>query len=263
MLHLPAELGIPVLNSSTPYMRRSLVIWGDCVKLRYGRFPMDSPWIWAHMTEYAQRMASLFHAFRIDNCHGTPMHVAEAILDAARAVRPSLYVNAELFTGNRDMDIAYISRLGINSLVQEAVQTDSAGAMVGKVAQGGGRPAGTLQDPNLAVKELLPAHVPGVLFDCTHDNEAPAKIRTGRWSLPTLAATSMCAGACGSVRGFDECVPVNPSVVSDHRLYARVPPWEEMLASCDPSYPESQLRRDVLEAITGASKLEPLPQFRG
>jgi len=174
------------------------------------------------------------------------------MLDAARAVRPSLYVNAELFTGNRDMDIAYILRLGINSLVQEAIQTRDAGGMIGKVSEGGGHPIGSLEDSRASVRELLPAHVPGILFDCTHDNEAPAKARSARWALPTLAVTSMCAGACGSVRGFDECVPSNPSVVSDHRLYARPPPEAELLTSCDPSFPDSELRLDVIQSIGAA-----------
>jgi len=83
-------------------------------------------------------MATVFHAFRIDNAHGTPIHVAEAILDAARSVRPSLYVNAELFTGSMEQDVEYISRLGINSLVREAIKCDNSGHMLGKVYEAGG-----------------------------------------------------------------------------------------------------------------------------
>ena len=55
--------------------------------VRYGLRESDSPWLWARMRAYVQAMASVFHGFRIDNAHGTPIHVAAAMLDAAREVR--------------------------------------------------------------------------------------------------------------------------------------------------------------------------------
>jgi len=72
------------------------------------------------MTKYVEVLASMFDGFRIDNCHSTPIHVGEFFLDVARRVKPNLWVCAELFTGDENLDTYFVSRLGINSLIREA-----------------------------------------------------------------------------------------------------------------------------------------------
>lgn len=57
------------------YLRRTINIWGDSIKLRYGKKPSDSPYLWARMVEYCQKMASAFDGFRLDNAHSTPLHL--------------------------------------------------------------------------------------------------------------------------------------------------------------------------------------------
>lgn len=231
--------------SSRVYLRREVIVWGDCVKLRYGSGPEDSPFLWEHMTQYARMLAKYFAGFRIDNCHSTPLHVAEHILDEARRVRPDLYVVAELFTGSEEMDYVFVKRLGLSSLIREAMQAWSTAELSRLVHRHGGRPIGScevdevtkadVRGPTLGngemynsngektsreiIRRIKPQTVQALFMDCTHDNEVPAQKRDARDTLPNAALVNMCASATGSVMGYDEIYPRLIELVSETRLY--------------------------------------------
>lgn len=220
-------------SKSRAYLRREVIIWGDCVKLRYGNHPSDSPYLWERMTKYTQLMAKYFHGFRIDNAHSTPLHVGEYMLDMARLVRPDLYVVAELFTGSEEMDKIFVERLGLTSLIREAMQAWSVEELSRLVHRHGGRPIGSfskqpivtfekfheISDPNINSHLVQASNIHALFMDCTHDNETPAQKRTVEDTLPNAALVAMCACAVGSVMGYDECYPHLLEIVTEHRQY--------------------------------------------
>nr|AOE43285.1 glycogen debranching enzyme/amylo-alpha-1,6-glucosidase [Synstelium polycarpum] len=203
-------------SASRAYFRRDVIVWGDCVKLRYGTCPEDSPYLWQHMRTYTENMAKLFHAIRIDNCHSTPIHVAQYLLDAARRIRPDIYVTCELFTGSEEADSLFVKRLGINSLIREAMVAHDSWEL-GRVAHRyGGRPIASFGPVNSELRPTLP---PALFMDCTHDNQTPAQKRSIEDTLPNAAIVAFSVAAIGSTRGYDEIYPATIDLVNETRTY--------------------------------------------
>ena len=230
---------------SKAYLRREVIVWQDCVKLRYGSSPSDNPFLWEYMGKYTRLMAKYFAAFRIDNCHSTPIHVAEHMLSQARKVRPNLAVFAELFTGSEEMDYVFVKRLGLSSLIREAMQAWSTGEVSRLVHRHGGRPIGSFdidvpsaassdpssQSPDSAgstseksqvVRHIRESPVHALFMDCTHDNEVPAQKRDARDTLSNAALVSLCSCAIGSVMGYDEVYPKLVDLVHETRTYTSI-----------------------------------------
>lgn len=216
----------PLINfaekESKAYFLRQIVVWSDCVKLRYGDSRQSSPWLWDYMTTYTTWMASTFSGFRIDNCHSTPLHVAQHFLDAARQIYPNLLVIAELFTGSPELDSYYAVKLGINALIREAMNAPDTHELGRLVFQSGGTPVGSIRrnDPTLYLTSNLPG---SVFFDCTHDNETPAQKRLAQDALSTSAIVAMSYCAVGSTRGYDELHPTQINLITETRHY-QIPP---------------------------------------
>ena len=229
---------------SRAYLRREVIVWSDCVKLRYGKSPEDNPFLWDIMARYSQLMAKYFAGFRIDNCHSTPLHVAEYLLDKAREVRPNLAVFAELFTGDERMDYVFVRRLGLSALIREAMQSWSTSELSRLVHMHGGRAIGSFEIDRISVNQstsnpaaeangvnsvsspkteivhhIQQSPVHALFMDCSHDNEVPAQKRDARDTLPNAALVSMCASATGSVMGYDEIYPLHIDIVHETRLY--------------------------------------------
>lgn len=215
-------------RASKAYLLREVIIWGDCVKLRYGSKPSDCPFLWKHMIDYTTTLAKIFQGFRIDNCHSTPIPVASVLLDEARKVNPNLYVVAELFTGSEDMDVIFLQKLGISSLIREAAQPGSPEELSRLIHAYGGKPIGSIDstvlsnvdDQDNAIIPVRAAVAHAFFMDCTHDNEVPNQRRCAEDTLPTGALVTMTGVAVGSVMGFDEVYPHILDIVAEDRKYS-------------------------------------------
>jgi glycogen debranching enzyme len=174
------------------------------------------------MKAYTERMALLFDGFRIDNCHSTPIHVASYLLDAARTIRPDLYIIAELFTGNADMDVEFVRKLGIHSLIRESMAAWDPSEQSRFLHRYGGVPIGSMYGSGSISPTQFHPHA--LLMDCTHDNETPMQRRTAQDTLSNAALVAMASCAVGSVMGYDYLVPKHLNVVSESRLYATLNP---------------------------------------
>ncbi|KAF8308227.1 glycoside hydrolase family 13 protein [Clavulina sp. PMI_390] len=230
---------------SKAYLRREVIVWGDCVKLRYGESPESNPWLWSYMTTYVKELASIFDGFRIDNCHSTPLHVGMKLLDAARETNPNLYVCAELFTGNEETDLHFVSRLGLNSLIREAMNGHDPKEFSRLLYRHGvGKPIGSMDTATLTSEEDLPpptgkgpirrclvtplqGSVPhALMYDITHDNESPLDKRSAEDALSTAALVTFSYSAIGSNKGFDDLYPKLLDLVNESRKY-EVPDSDE------------------------------------
>ncbi|CAG2111758.1 unnamed protein product, partial [Medioppia subpectinata] len=194
------------------YIRRELIAWGDSVKLRYGAGRDDCPFLWSHMEKYVTQMATIFHGIRLDNCHSTPIHVAQHLLDCARRVNPDLYLIAELFTAHES----------INSLIREGLSAHDSHDLGRQVYRFGGEPIGAFPaerlnsgSSELLVLPLRPTVSHAIFFDVTHDNESLIVRHSAYDPLPSAALISMTYSAIGSNRGFDELVNHHINVVHE------------------------------------------------
>ena len=134
-----------------------------------------------------------------------------------------MYNLNQFFLGSEATDNKYLNRLGINSLIREALRAWNSHELGRLIYHYGGAVVGSFAQPN--VRPLQPLKVAhAILFDQTHDNQSPMELRTAQDCLPSSALCLMASCAAGSNRGYDELVPHHIHVVKETRQYAN---WDE------------------------------------
>lgn len=169
-------------------------------------------------------------------------------------MNPHLYVFAELFTGSEKKDTTFVSKLGINSLIREAMNAWDPTEMSRLIHRQGGTPVGSFTIPPHQFPVEMIGHDTGsnyyhaletkgefvisvkassphsLFMDCTHDNETPNQKRRAVDTLSNATLVAMTACAVGSVKGYDEIVPKLLDVVNETKKY-RLPSESEGILS--------------------------------
>ena len=219
---------------NTKYLKREMVVWSDCVKLRYFNEDGNFTSAFSVAKEYIEISAFLFDGFRLDNCHNTSLRLLEELVPVARTINPRLVLLAELFTQDQAIDQQYISALGIDMIVRETIPsvppTASLRAYSDSLYHAGGQEFGSLSSIRECPCCLVTTPLPTVLYDITHDNPSFVML----YGIPAIPAVTvlnaLCVAHCASTKGFDEGYVRNPSVV-ETRLYrathAAIASWTE------------------------------------
>ena len=234
------------------HLKRKVIISNDSLKINFGNSIETCPnFILENFGEYIKLMSSIFDGLFIDNIIYIPDFILKFLINEARKINPNIILIANIpEDDNKQLLSKYSNDFGINLFTKEMIWCSDINEISNTIESFGKKVTNTEniftdinknlylinkspKDNNLYIdsyKYLSQSFPNTILFDLSIDNESYyQRYQNISLNLSMMACSSLLNCSTGSVRGFDQLFPFQPSVVQENRMYIYDERFEHVL----------------------------------